>query len=133
VYCDQCGSTIVANVAFANIVLRVIILLLSFVPRGPLCWICLLLHAILEFRCQRQTHRKRVLYFTHVAEKFYSLEAEPSPRGLYFRAWGAWHLNMTKLPLIYSVSYFNLGGLELCLGGLSPPNSPVATGMAGAS
>jgi len=37
---------------------------------------------------------------------------------------GAWHSNLNKIPLIYSVSYFNLGGLELCLGGLSLPNPP---------
>jgi len=36
---------------------------------------------------------------------------------------------LTKIPLIYSVLDFNLGGLELCLGGLSPPNPPVATGL----
>ena len=29
-----------------------------------------------------------------------------------------------KIPLIYSASYFNWGGLELCLGGLSPPKPP---------
>jgi len=36
-----------------------------------------------------------------------------------------------KTLLIYSISYFNLGGLELCLGGLSPPKLPfpVATGL----
>ena len=28
-----------------------------------------------------------------------------------------------------SVSYFSLGGLELCLGRLSPPKPPVATGL----
>jgi len=26
---------------------------------------------------------------------------------------GAWHPNLTKIPLIYSVSCFNLGGLSL--------------------
>jgi len=36
--------------------------------------------------------------------------------------------NFDKTPLIYSVSYFNLGVCELCLeGGLSSPNPPVAT------
>jgi len=30
---------------------------------------------------------------------------------------GTWHLNLTKIPLVCSVSCFNLGGLELCLGG----------------
>jgi len=31
--------------------------------------------------------------------------------------------------MIYSVSYFNLGGLVLCLGELSPTKPPVATGL----
>jgi len=31
---------------------------------------------------------------------------------------GAWNTNLKKIPLIYSVSYFNLEGLELCLGGI---------------
>jgi len=34
-----------------------------------------------------------------------------------------------KTPLTYSVSYFNLGGLELCLGGISPPKPPRGDGM----
>ena len=33
-------------------------------------------------------------------------------------------LKFDQTPLIYSVSYFNLGGLELCLWGISPPKSP---------
>ena len=33
----------------------------------------------------------------------------------------------TKTQLIYSVSCFNLGGLELRLGGLAPKSPPVAT------
>ena len=37
---------------------------------------------------------------------------------------------LTKSPLIYSVSRFNLGGLELCLVELGPPKPPpVATGL----
>jgi len=36
-------------------------------------------------------------------------------------------LNFIK-TLIYSVSYYNLGGLELCLGGLNP-QPPVVTGL----
>jgi len=36
---------------------------------------------------------------------------------------------LTKVPLIYSVSYFNLGGLKALLGGLIPPKlSPQGTG-----
>ena len=38
-------------------------------------------------------------------------------------------LKIHKTPLIYCVRWFNLGGLELCLGGLNPPNPPVATGL----
>ena len=37
-------------------------------------------------------------------------------RRLYVCAGGAWHSNLTKFPLIYNVSFFNFGGLELCLG-----------------
>ena len=46
--------------------------------------------------------------------------------GLYVRAGGGWHSNLTKSPLTYSVSYFKLGGLEFCLGGLSPQKLPMA-------
>ena len=37
--------------------------------------------------------------------------------GLYVRARRAGHTNLTKIPLIHSVSYFNLGGLEALFGG----------------
>jgi len=50
------------------------------------------------------------------------------PGGLYVRAGGAWHWNSTKIPLICSVSYFNLGGLELCFGGISQPKPPRGDG-----
>jgi len=33
---------------------------------------------------------------------------------------------LKKIPLTYSVSYFNLGGLEALFGGLSPQTPPVA-------
>jgi len=32
--------------------------------------------------------------------------------------------NLIKSPIIYCVSYFDLGGLVLCLGGLSPSKRP---------
>jgi len=35
---------------------------------------------------------------------------------------------LTKIPLIYSVSYFNLGGLGAVFGGLSPPKPPRGDG-----
>jgi len=35
---------------------------------------------------------------------------------------------LTKTQLIYNVSYFNSGGLELCLGGLSPQQTPWRVG-----
>jgi len=43
---------------------------------------------------------------------------------------GSWHSeNLIKIPLIYSVLYFNLGRLELCLEGWSHQSNPVATGL----
>jgi len=36
---------------------------------------------------------------------------------------------LTKIPLVYSVSYFNLGRLGALFGGLSPPKPPMATGL----
>jgi len=38
-------------------------------------------------------------------------------------------IKLTKIPLIYRVSLSIWCGLEICLGGLSPPNPPVATGL----
>jgi len=35
---------------------------------------------------------------------------------------------LTKIPLMYIVSYFNLGVLELCLGRLRPPKPPHGDG-----
>ena len=50
--------------------------------------------------------------------------------GLYVGARGAWHSNLTNIPLIWSVSYFNLGGLEFCFGGAKPTKAlPVTTGL----
>jgi len=37
-------------------------------------------------------------------------------------------IKLTKTPLIYSVSRFNLGGLGALLGGLSPPKPPLGDG-----
>jgi len=37
---------------------------------------------------------------------------------------GGWHSNLTKIPLIHSVSYFNLRGLEAFWRGLNPPKPP---------
>jgi len=37
---------------------------------------------------------------------------------------------LTKIPLIYSVSYFNLGGLGALFEGLNPPKSPPGDGTA---
>jgi len=55
------------------------------------------------------------------------VKAEQSPgsfqSGVFAFVRGAWHYKIIKTPLIYSVSRFHLGGLELCLGGLSPPKS----------
>jgi len=63
----------------------------------------------------------------------YVFYPEPSPessiRGLWLCAGRLDIFKFTKTHLIYSVSCFNLGGLELCLWGLSPQKSPVATGL----
>jgi len=39
-------------------------------------------------------------------------------------------MESTKTPLIYSVLRFNVGALELCLVGLSPPKPPRGDGTA---
>ena len=52
---------------------------------------------------------------------------ESSIMGFTFVHGEAWRSNSTKVPLHHSVSYFNLGGLEVCLGELSPPKPPVVT------
>jgi len=38
-------------------------------------------------------------------------------------------INFIKTPLIYRVSYFNLGGSELRFGRLSPPKPPHTIGL----
>jgi len=57
-----------------------------------------------------------------------STSTEPSPEssigGLYICSGGHDILKIDKTQLVYSVPYFNFGGLELCLGGLNPPKPP---------
>jgi len=36
-------------------------------------------------------------------------------------------LKIGKTPLIYSISYFNLGGWEFCFGGITAPKPPMVT------
>jgi len=38
-------------------------------------------------------------------------------------------IKLTKTPLIYSVSRFNLGGVELCLGEAKPTKAHMGTGL----
>jgi len=87
--------------------------------------------------CQRGkrpsvTECTRSLVITQCTSSGWLSGAEPSPGGTLrlcggalcsFR--GAWRSNLTKIPLTHRVSYFNLGVLELCLGGLSPPMATV--------
>jgi len=58
-------------------------------------------------------------------------EPEQSPKfligGFCVCAGGLDITKLTKTPLIYSVSHFNSGGLELCLGGKTHQSSPVTT------
>ena len=62
-------------------------------------------------------------------------DSDPLPkgfsRGLYNSAGGICVcaegldiIKLSKIPLIYSVSRFNLGGLGALFGGLSPPQPP---------
>jgi len=44
--------------------------------------------------------------------------------GLYVRAWVAWHSHLTKIPLVYSVSYFNLEGVVALFGEAKPAKAP---------
>jgi len=48
--------------------------------------------------------------------------------GLYVCSGGLDIVKIDKTPQIHSISYFNMGGLEFC-GGLSPPKTPMVTGM----
>ena len=48
--------------------------------------------------------------------------------GLYVRAGGACHSNLTKIPLTCSVSCFNLVGLGALFGGAKPTKAPRGDG-----
>jgi len=61
-----------------------------------------------------------------VARKFSKGGLCSSAGGLFVCAGGLAITKLTKTPLIYSVSRFNLGGLGVLFGGLSPPKPPVA-------
>ena len=47
---------------------------------------------------------------------------------LYVCVGGLYIIKLSKIPLIYSVSLFILGGLELCLGGAKPTRAPRGDG-----
>ena len=49
-------------------------------------------------------------------------------RGLYIRAVGDWHSNLTKMPLTYSISNFNFGGLGAFFGKTKPTKAPRGDG-----
>ena len=49
--------------------------------------------------------------------------------GLYFRAGGVCHSHLTKIPLTYSVSYFNLWELGALFGGAKPNPRGDGTGL----
>ena len=48
--------------------------------------------------------------------------------GAFHSSRGAWHSNFTKIPLIYGVSYLNLGEHGAFFGGISPPKPPSGDG-----
>jgi len=65
-----------------------------------------------------------------VARKFTIGRLCDSARGLCVCAVGLDIIKLTKTPLIYSASRFKLGGLGALFGGVSPPKTPGATGLA---
>jgi len=72
-----------------------------------------------------QNHRRCVLYFNqNCRQKVVNRGALRSCGGASRLCKGGLTFKFDKNALIYSVSYFNLGCLELCLGGLSLPNPP---------
>ena len=48
--------------------------------------------------------------------------------GFYVCARGAWHTNLIKIPLIYSISCFNLGGLGALFEGAKSTKAPSGDG-----
>jgi len=72
-----------------------------------LCWPCQVVETA------SQNRRQKVVNRVSGALRFCG--------GLDVCAKGAWHSNLTKIPLIYNVSYFHLGVVKLCLGGIIPP------------
>ena len=71
-----------------------------------LCWPCQVVETA------SQNRRQKVVNRVSGALRFCG--------GLDVCAKGAWHSNLTKIPLIYNVSYFHLGVVKLCLGGDNP-------------
>jgi len=63
----------------------------------------------------------------HVQLCFRTVARKSSKGGVAF-VQGDWHSENDKTPPISSVSYLNLWGLHLCLGGMSPPKSPHGIG-----
>jgi len=60
----------------------------------------------------------------------FSVRGLCSSAGGFFVCAGLDFIKLTKTPLIYSVSRFNLGGLGALFGGISPPKPPRGDGTA---
>ena len=73
--------------------------------------------------------RVEALHARTVARKFSIGGLCISEGGFGFVREGLDTQKLTKTQLIYSVSCYNLGGLEIRMGGLSPQIPPVATGL----
>jgi len=78
---------------------------------------------LLKFFLHREMIVQTWISMSHrtVARKFSIGGLCSSAKGLCVCLGGLDIIKLTKTRLIYSVSRFNFGGLELCLGGLSPP------------
>ena len=77
---------------------------------------------------QNFRHNSTRVWFRTIAKKFSIGGLYSSAGGICVCAGGLYIIKLSKIPLIYSVSRFTLGGLELCLGGLSPPQPPRCDG-----
>jgi len=70
---------------------------------------------------------------TLVPFKTPAFSPEPSPEshplGGFMFVQGGLTLNLTKMPLFYSISYFILGELGALFGGTSPPKPPVSASL----
>jgi len=78
----------------------------------------MLLHMLLEQRQNLQYVNAKTDLMQNRRQKVFNSGALPLCRG------ASHSENLIKVPLIYSVSYFNFGGIGYLFGRVSPPKPP---------